>query len=243
MSGSKPPSTHGSPRLARRALLTTAAVLGAVAAPAAAVLGTSSGDAPAADVRPDDDRTDAAGITSSSIVEELQLVRAQAVSQAAEFAEAKAAEEAEQARVIAYAAQVEEAKQAQAIAYAAAVERAKQAEAAAAAAPPTTAAPAPAPAPTPPPAPAPAPTGAGDPNDPASWDRLAQCESGGNWHINTGNGYYGGLQFSLASWRGVGGTGYPHEHSRETQIAMGKRLWQQGGWKHWPACTRSFGWR
>src|SRR5690606_39639800 len=67
--------------------------------PAAAVLGTSSGDAPAADVRPDDDRTDAVGITSSSIVEELQLVRAQAVSQAAELAEAKAAEEAEQARV------------------------------------------------------------------------------------------------------------------------------------------------
>jgi hypothetical protein len=85
--------------------------------------------------------------------------------------------------------------------------------------------------------------GSGDPNDMASWDRLAQCEAGGNWSINTGNGYYGGLQFSLSSWRGVGGTGYPHEHSRAEQIRRGQLLWQQGGWQHWPACTRSFGWR
>jgi hypothetical protein len=102
--------------------------------------------------------------------------------------------------------------------------------------PPTTAAPRPAPAP------APSGSGTGDPNDPASWDRLAQCESGGNWSINTGNGYYGGLQFSLSSWRGVGGTGYPHEHPRETQIEMGRRLYDQGGWSHWPGCTKSFGW-
>jgi hypothetical protein len=86
-------------------------------------------------------------------------------------------------------------------------------------------------------------SGNGDPNDYASWDRLAQCESGGNWSINTGNGYYGGLQFSLSSWRAVGGTGYPNEHSRETQIQMGQRLHAQGGWGHWPGCTRSFGWR
>ena len=75
------------------------------------------------------------------------------------------------------------------------------------------------------------------------WDRLAQCESGGNWAINTGNGYYGGLQFSLSSWRGVGGTGYPHEASRETQIAMGERLRANGGWGHWPACSRKLGLR
>jgi resuscitation-promoting factor RpfB len=75
------------------------------------------------------------------------------------------------------------------------------------------------------------------------WDRLAQCESGGNWAINTGNGYYGGLQFSLSSWRAVGGTGYPHEHSRETQIAMGERLRASGGWGHWPACSRKLGLR
>ncbi len=86
-------------------------------------------------------------------------------------------------------------------------------------------------------------TRSGDPADPASWDRLAQCEAGGDWHIDTGNGYFGGLQFSLSSWRAVGGTGYPHEHPRETQIEMGQRLHAQGGWGHWPACTRSFGWR
>ena len=77
----------------------------------------------------------------------------------------------------------------------------------------------------------------------SAWDKLAQCESGGNWSINTGNGYYGGIQFSLSTWRGLGGTGYPHEASRETQIAMGKKLWQTSGWGAWPACTRKFGWR
>lgn len=85
--------------------------------------------------------------------------------------------------------------------------------------------------------------GSGDPYSEASWDRLAQCESGGDWSINTGNGYYGGLQFSLASWQGVGGSGYPHEHSRSEQIHRGQLLWEQGGWAHWPGCTRSFGWR
>ena len=85
--------------------------------------------------------------------------------------------------------------------------------------------------------------GLGDPNSYASWDALAQCESGGDWHINTGNGYYGGLQFSLGSWQGVGGTGYPHEHSRETQITMGQRLYASSGWGAWPTCTAQLGWR
>lgn len=75
------------------------------------------------------------------------------------------------------------------------------------------------------------------------WDRLAKCESGGNWKINTGNGYYGGLQFSARSWRAVGGTGLPHQHSRETQIAMGKRLKAKQGWGAWPACSRKLGLR
>ena len=61
--------------------------------------------------------------------------------------------------------------------------------------------------------------------------------------INTGNGYYGGLQFSLSSWQAVGGVGYPHEASRETQIAMGERLRASGGWGHWPACSRKLGLR
>jgi len=82
-----------------------------------------------------------------------------------------------------------------------------------------------------------------DPNDPATWDRLAQCESGGNWSINTGNGYYGGLQFSASTWRSVGGTGLPHQNSRETQIEMGRRLQARAGWGQWPACTRRLGYR
>jgi hypothetical protein len=75
------------------------------------------------------------------------------------------------------------------------------------------------------------------------WDRLAQCESGGNWHINTGNGYYGGLQFSASSWAWVGGHGLPHEHSRETQIAMAERLLARQGWGAWPSCSRRLGLR
>ncbi|HEX6235762.1 MAG TPA: transglycosylase family protein [Acidimicrobiales bacterium] len=81
----------------------------------------------------------------------------------------------------------------------------------------------------------------GDPNSYATWDALAECESGGNWHINTGNGYYGGLQFSLSSWQAVGGTGYPHEHSRETQILMGQRLQASSGWGAWPTCAAKLG--
>jgi hypothetical protein len=102
-------------------------------------------------------------------------------------------------------------------------------------------------APPPPPPPVVQPTSSGsgynDPNNPAAWDRLAQCESGGNWAANTGNGYYGGIQFSLSSWQAVGGTGRPDQASRETQIAMGQRLWNQGGWSHWPACSSQLGYR
>jgi len=73
------------------------------------------------------------------------------------------------------------------------------------------------------------------------WDRLAQCESGGNWRINTGNGYYGGLQFSLSSWRAVGGSGLPSDASREEQIARGEMLKARQGWGAWPACTAKLG--
>jgi hypothetical protein len=83
----------------------------------------------------------------------------------------------------------------------------------------------------------------GDPYYYPTWDALAECESGGNWEINTGNGYYGGIQFSESSWHAVGGTGLPHEHPRDTQIAMGIRLWESSGWGAWPACTRELGWR
>jgi resuscitation-promoting factor RpfB len=74
------------------------------------------------------------------------------------------------------------------------------------------------------------------------WDQLAQCESGGNWAINTGNGYYGGLQFSLSTWRGYGGMGYPHTASRETQIAIATKVRDaSGGYGAWPACSQSLG--
>jgi uncharacterized protein YabE (DUF348 family) len=74
------------------------------------------------------------------------------------------------------------------------------------------------------------------------WDQLAQCESGGNWAINTGNGYYGGLQFNLGTWQSYGGTGLPSEASRETQIAIATKVRDaSGGYGAWPACAASLG--
>ena len=74
------------------------------------------------------------------------------------------------------------------------------------------------------------------------WDQLAQCESGGNWAINTGNGYYGGLQFNLSTWQSYGGTGLPSENSRETQIAIAEKVRAAtGGYGSWPACSASLG--
>lgn len=65
------------------------------------------------------------------------------------------------------------------------------------------------------------------------WDRIAACESGGNWSINTGNGYYGGLQFSLATWRAFGGTGMPNEQSKAAQIAVAERVRKGSGMQNW----------
>jgi len=73
------------------------------------------------------------------------------------------------------------------------------------------------------------------------WDRLAQCESGGNWSINTGNGYYGGLQFLPSTWRANGGSGMPHENSRDEQIRVAENLRAQAGFSPWPACKRKLG--
>ncbi|HEX6514729.1 MAG TPA: transglycosylase family protein [Nocardioidaceae bacterium] len=74
------------------------------------------------------------------------------------------------------------------------------------------------------------------------WDQLAQCESGGNWAANTGNGYYGGLQFNLSTWHSYGGTGYPNEASRETQIAIAEKVRAaNGGYGAWPACAAELG--
>jgi hypothetical protein len=77
----------------------------------------------------------------------------------------------------------------------------------------------------------------------STWDRLAQCESGGNWRINTGNGYYGGLQFNAGTWRAMGGEGMPHHASRAEQIAVAERTLDAQGWGAWPACSRKLGLR
>jgi uncharacterized protein YabE (DUF348 family) len=74
------------------------------------------------------------------------------------------------------------------------------------------------------------------------WDALARCESGGNWAINTGNGYYGGLQFSLGTWQAYGGTGLPSNASRETQIAIATKVRNAaGGYGAWPGCAAALG--
>ncbi|PPK70349.1 transglycosylase family protein [Actinokineospora auranticolor] len=81
--------------------------------------------------------------------------------------------------------------------------------------------------------------------DGSAWDRLAQCEATGNWAINTGNGYYGGLQFDAGTWRAYGGTAYaalPHQASREQQIAIATKVRDdRGGYSAWPACARKLG--
>jgi hypothetical protein len=75
------------------------------------------------------------------------------------------------------------------------------------------------------------------------WDRLAQCESGGNWSINTGNGYSGGLQFLPSTWRAYGGSGQAHHASREAQIRVAERIRADVGYGAWPACSRKLGLR
>ncbi|WP_405579842.1 transglycosylase family protein [Streptomyces sp. NBC_01190] len=80
--------------------------------------------------------------------------------------------------------------------------------------------------------------------DSAVWDRIARCESGGNWHINTGNGYYGGLQFSAGTWRAYGGGAYAStadRASREQQIAIATKVQHASGWGAWPVCARKAG--
>ena len=75
------------------------------------------------------------------------------------------------------------------------------------------------------------------------WDKLASCESGGNWSINTGNGYYGGLQFNVGTWRSNGGSGYPHQASKAEQIRVAKNLHASRGFSPWPACSAKLGLR
>ncbi len=75
------------------------------------------------------------------------------------------------------------------------------------------------------------------------WDRLAQCEAGGNWAANTGNGYYGGLQFNEGTWHAYGGQGLPHQNSREQQIAIAQKMVDRNGGSYgaWPHCSSVLG--
>lgn len=73
------------------------------------------------------------------------------------------------------------------------------------------------------------------------WDSLAQCESGGNWGISTGNGYSGGLQFSPGTWAAYGGTGSAASASREQQIAVAEKVQAGQGWGAWPSCAAQLG--
>ena len=77
----------------------------------------------------------------------------------------------------------------------------------------------------------------------AVWDRVAGCESNNDWTADTGNGFLGGLQFTLASWRAVGGVGLPQYATRAEQIARADRLWATQGWPAWPVCSRRLGLR
>jgi resuscitation-promoting factor RpfA len=84
-------------------------------------------------------------------------------------------------------------------------------------------------------------TGANATTSTSTWDALAQCESGGNWAINTGNGYSGGLQFSPSTWAAYGGTGSAADASREQQIAVAEQVQASQGWGAWPSCAAQLG--
>lgn len=78
----------------------------------------------------------------------------------------------------------------------------------------------------------------------STWDELARCESGGDWNTNTGNGYFGGVQFSQSTWEGYGGAAYaprPDLATREQQIAIAERTLAGQGWNAWPSCSARIG--
>ena len=77
-----------------------------------------------------------------------------------------------------------------------------------------------------------------------NWDAIAQCESGGNWSINTGNGYYGGLQFSRSTWKAYGGGKYAstaNKASRAEQIRIAEKVLDGQGIGAWPTCGKKAG--
>ena len=87
-------------------------------------------------------------------------------------------------------------------------------------------------------------TGTAEAATESQWDNVAQCESGGNWHINTGNGYYGGLQFAQGTWVSYGGQHYASRAdlaSKSAQIAVAERVLSSQGWGAWPVCSQRRG--
>ncbi|MGN9757231.1 transglycosylase family protein [Streptomyces sp. SD31] len=98
----------------------------------------------------------------------------------------------------------------------------------------------------PPPAhgPPPKPAAYGCAKDQWPWGCVAKCESGGNWSINTGNGHYGGLQFSQSTWEGFGGGKYAPRAdlaTRQEQITIARKVVAVQGWGAWPHCSRRYG--
>lgn len=78
----------------------------------------------------------------------------------------------------------------------------------------------------------------------STWNQLSKCESGGNWHINTGNGFYGGLQFSASTWKAFGGGKYApraDQASKSEQISVAEKVLDAQGWGAWPSCSSKLG--
>jgi nucleoid-associated protein YgaU len=85
---------------------------------------------------------------------------------------------------------------------------------------------------------------AATPASATNWDAIAQCESSGNWSISTGNGFFGGLQFTASTWRAFGGAQFAdlaNHASREQQIVVAERVLAGQGWGAWPVCSRKAG--
>ena len=95
-----------------------------------------------------------------------------------------------------------------------------------------------APAPTPTPTPV---TAAARPGDDVTWQRLRNCEAGGRYDRNSGNGYYGAYQMSAGTWRSLGYGGLPHQAPPEVQDEAARKLQARSGWGQWPACSRRIG--
>ena len=92
------------------------------------------------------------------------------------------------------------------------------------------------------PAPTPKPvTAAARPSDDQIWQRLRNCEAGGRYDRNSGNGYYGAYQFSAGTWRSLGYKGLPHQAPPEVQDEAARKLQARSGWGQWPACARRIG--